>query len=341
MDEWFKYYDYTVSAARAAIPEVVIGINPGNFTGPTYDSSFISALAARVQAGTFSIPGEKPQIPQVISFSYYISNPATIANSVSSIRSALAPYPAFAGIPLSIDEGYIANDENGLPMYSRLDGTELGGAHFALLTKTMVEQNLLWGALWNTGSQAEVAQAPAPARNVLNLFQQLIVGSQNLKVSLVGGTPLGNDVVGGLAVRPVAAPPGQLRLMLYNYNSSRTASSNEPVLLRLGGMPAEGATVTYYRIDHNHANYSAQWLADSAGISRNGLSPYDLDPFNTDYGRLDLLGLWDSNIANYIALAKVTPEVEQTPRMPTADGTIEILLALPAPLPNGPGYLTS
>lgn len=335
-NDWFKYYDYTVSAAQSAIPELRIGINPGNLTNPNYDTSFLRALAARIQAGTFSIPGETPLVPAVLSFSYYYTNPTTIADSVSKIRSALAPYPAFAGIQLSIDEGYLVNDEKGLVMYSRLDGTELGGAHFALLTKTMVEQNLLWGALWNSGSSDKVAQVPAPARNVLDLFQQLLVGNDRVSLSQVGGTASGSDLVGGLAVRPAAAPAGTLRLMLYNYNSSRSSSTSERVMLRLTGMPAGGAKVAYYRIDRDHANYSVQWLADSAGISRQGLSPYDLDPFNTFYGLDDLVALWDSNRASYAALAKVTPEFETAPRLPTADGTIEIFLTLP---PHGVVFL--
>ena len=328
MEEWFKFYDYTLSAARAANPAVSmrINVNPGNYMSS--NTQFISALAARIQAGTFSIPGESPVVPSVISFSYYQDDPSKIVTAVTDIRSALAPYSKFAGIPLSIDEGYILDDENGRIMYSRLDGTELGGAHFALLTTTMVEQNILWGALWNTGS----ANVPPPARNVLDLFQQFLVGGTRLNWSKVAGQPSGNDVVGGVAVRPAGAPVGQTWLMLFNYNASRSAASSEFVQLRLRGVPAGGVKATYYRIDRAHANYSAQWLADSAGIARNAytpfeLSPYDLDP--TDGIIQEGRDLWNANKSTYAELSKVTPEVEQEARIPAADGTLEIPLTLP------------
>ncbi|MBV5339651.1 MAG: hypothetical protein J0665_08820 [Deltaproteobacteria bacterium] len=328
MEEWFTFYDYTISAARAANPNVNmrISINPGNYMSPT--SPFVAALAARIQAGTFSIPGELPVVPSVISFSYYQDDPSKIAAAVSDIRSALAPYSLFAGIPLGIDEGYIYDDETGAIMYSRLDGTEFGGAHFALLTATMVDQNILWGALWNTGA----ADVPPPARNVLELFQQLLVGGIRLGLSTVYGKPVDNNVIGGLAVRPVGVPNGQVRLMVFNYNASRYTNAAESVLLRLRGVPASGVKVTWYRIDRNHANYSARWLADSAEIPRNAYTPsalslYDLDP--TDGIIQKGVELWNANKPIYAALSKVFPESEQAVRMPTAEGTLEIPLTLP------------
>lgn len=323
MEEWFKFYDYTISAARAANPNVNmrININPGNFMSPT--SPLVAALAARIQAGTFSIPGESPVVPSVISFSYYQDDPSKIITDVNTIRSALAPYPKFAGIPLCIDEGYIPDDENGAIMYSRLDGTELGGAHFALLTATMVEQNMLWGALWNTGA----ADVPPPARNVLDLFQQLLVGGNRLGMTKIYGKPVNSNVVGGLAARPAGASAGQVRLMLFNYNTSRAADGTESVLLRLRGVPASGVRMTWYRIDRNHANYSARWLADSAGIPRNAytvsaLSPFDLDPI--DGIIQEGVGLWNANKPIYAALSKVVQESEPSIRIPAADGTLEI-----------------
>lgn len=328
MEEWFKFYDYTISAARAANPNVSmrINVNPGNYM--VWGSQFISGMAGRIQTGIFSIPGESPIVPSVISFSYYSDDPSKISTATAAIRTALAPYSKFAGIPLCIDEGYIIDDENGRIMFSRLDGTELGGAHFALLTTTIVEQNVLWGALWNTGS----ATIPPPARNVLDLFQQQLVGGTLLNLSKTAAQPLSNDVVGGLAVRPVGAAGGQTRLMMFNYNTLRSAASSESVLLRLRGVPAGGVNVTLYRIDRTHANYSAQWLADSAGIPRNAyppfeLSPYDLDP--TDGIIQEGRDLWTANKATYEALSKVTPEVEQIVRIPAADGTLEIPFTLP------------
>jgi len=187
---------------------------------------------------------------------------------------------------------------------------------------------ILWGALWNTGS----ADVPPPARNVLDLFQQHLVGGARLNLLKVAAQPLSNDVVGGLAVRPVGAADGQARLMMFNYNTVRSATSSEFVLLRLRGVPAGGVRVTYYRIDRAYANYSAQWLADSAGIPRNAytqfeLSPYDLNPTDgiIQEGRI----LWNANKSTYAALSKVTPEVEPTARIPAADGTLEIQLTLP------------
>ena len=323
MEEWFKFYDYTIAAARAANTNVNmrININPGNYMSPP--SPLVAALAARIQAGTFSIPGESPAVPSVISFSYYQDDPSKISAAVDSIRTALAPYSSFSGIPLSIDEGYIPDDENGAIMYSRLDGTELGGAHFALLTTTMVEQNILWGALWNTGA----ADVPPPARNVLNLFQELLVGGTRVGWTKISGNPVDNNLVGGLAARPVGAPAGQARLMLFNYNAARAAAGVESVLIRLRGVPASGVKVSWYRIDRNHANYSARWLADSAGIPRNAyttsaLSIYDLDP--TDGIVREGIDLWNANKSIYAALSHVIQETEQAVRIPAADGTLEI-----------------
>ena len=323
MDEWFKFYDYTIAAARAANPNVNmrININPGNYMSPT--SSHVAALAARIQAGTFSIPGESPVVPSVISFSFYQDDPSEISAAVATLRTALAPYASFSGIPLSIDEGYIPDDENGAIMYSRLDGTEFGGAHFALLTATMVEQNMLWGALWNTGA----ADVPPPARNVLNLFQQLLVGGTRLGWTKVSGNPVNNNVVGGLAARPVGAPAGQARLMLFNYNAARTAAGVESVVIRLRGVPASGVKVSWYRIDRNHANYSARWLADSAGIPRNAytspaLSIYDLNPIDGIVA--EGINLWNANKPIYTDLSKVVQESELAVRIPAADGTLEI-----------------
>jgi len=328
MEQWFTFYDFTVSAARAANPsvEMRISINPGNYMTTT--SQFISGLAARIQAGTFSIPGESPIVPSVISFSYYIDDPVKIDTAVANIRSVLAPYPLFAGIPLSIDEGYVLDDENGKVMFSRLDGTELGGSHFALLTTTMVDQDIKWAALWNPGS----AEVPPPARNVLNLFHQLLAGGAGLDGTTVRGNLAANDVIGGLAARPAGGTAGQARLMLFNYNYLRSASTSAPLLLRLRGVPAGGVRVTYYRIDRTHANYSVRWLADSAGIPRTlnppyDQSPYDLEPRNgiVQQG----LDLWDANKATYAALAQVVAEAESAPRLPAADGTLEIPLTLP------------
>lgn len=328
MEEWFKFYDYTISAARAANPNVNarININPGNYMTST--TRFISSQAARFQAGTFSIPGEPPVMPSVISFSYYQNDPSKITTAVTNIRSALAPYSKFAGIPLGIDEGYIEKDENGAIMYSRLDGTELGGSHFALLTTTMVEQNMLWGALWNTG----LADVPPPARNVLDLFQHLLVGGTSLKLTKLTAQLSANNMVGGLAVRPVGASGGQVRLMLFNYNALRSASSSESLLLRLRGIPSNGVKMTRYRVDGNHANYSALWLADSAGIPRNAytqssLSLYDLNP--VDGIIQEGVKLWNAKKTSYAALSKVTREIEQTIRVPAADGTLEVQVTLP------------
>jgi hypothetical protein len=331
MDEYFRFHDYTVSAARAANPGVVI--DPGNYLG--LGSAWIDAAAARVDGGIFSIPGEEPVVPRVLHISMYrpwsvgdASSPWDLFADVEDVRARLASYPTMAAVPVAIDEGYIGVDENDLTMYARLDGTELGGAHVALLTHVLVELEFSWGALWSTGSP----QVPPPARNVINLFEGWIAGNLIVDSPIVSGTPTGENIVHAVAARPGGSAAGNVRVMLYNYNRTRGAADMETVRVRITDLPAAPVSVTQLAVDRDHGNYSVQWLADSAAIPRDAygyeLSPYDLNPLQgiRDEG----YALWAANEAAYAELARVGVIMDGVPMDPLADGTLEISVDLPS-----------
>jgi len=330
-DEYFRYLDYTVSAARSANPGVVI--EPGNLM--IMDSDWLDALAARYENGVFSIPGEQPAMPSYWHFSFYRpwrlgteSYPTELIAQVEAARARLAPYPSVADLPFVIDEGYIGVDENNHVMYARLDGTELGGAYFAFLIHVLVGLQFEWGALWTPGSN----EVPPPARNVLDLFEQHIAGGSLLDPDIEHPDPLNGNLIDALAVIPPGSTAGDLRIMLYNYHRTRGDDSARNINLVIHGPPGDQTELTHLAIDLEHGNYSKQWLEDSAGISREAwgypLSPYDLNPLQGI--AQEGFTLFESNKSTYQALAQVPVIQDHVILDPDPDGPTRFTITLPS-----------
>ena len=325
MEEWFKFYDYTVSGARAANPAVCIC--PGNLMNRR--TPWLTEYARRVQEGAFSIPGEMPYVPPMVTFSFYrpwrIGNsdgPMDMVHDMNAVREQLAPFPAFDGVPLGIDEGLIGVDDDNHVLWGRLDGTHLGAAYFAMLSEKLVDRRVASAPLWDAG----VSEVPIAARNVLDLFQQRLADREQLSVEVDAGAATGQDQLGALAGRETSEDGRALTVMLYDYNRQRDANERQSLTVRLRGLPPGPVRVTRFAIDREHGNYRPLWLADVAHVERREASPYDVSPFSA-WGPA-CRQVWAANRESYAGAARVEAQVDGSANTVAPDGTLLIPVEL-------------
>jgi xylan 1,4-beta-xylosidase len=326
-DEWFKFYDYTVSGARQANADV--RISPGNLMrhAPGTYGTWLVPFANRIQNDIFSIGNEHTEKPDRVTFSLYSpwrvnqsSGPNVLSVDTSAIRAALAPYPMFDNIPLGIDEGYVGVDENNKTLWARVDGTEWGATHFAYLAQQMIDENWDVGSLWEPGDP----DLPQPMRNVLEILDTMD-GMTKITIPVTSGTPPSNNEVAALA----ATDGSSTKVMLANYHYWRTSSTPTDYRIRLTDLAPGDYKVTETRIDKDHGNYRTQWLIDSAGFPRPGnFSQYDMKPL-VGLTDPDAFALWNANYATYQAMANDMDMGTATYAVDSS-GILDIVVQLPA-----------
>ena len=101
-----------------------------------------------------------------------------------------------------------------------------------------------------------------PVLNVFRLFGML--HGEQVALSSSGAVPLDQLVahsarttpdVDGIAVRG----PHSLDILLWNYHDEDLAAPTAPLSLELTGLPSPHATLTEFRVDHDHANSYTAW----------------------------------------------------------------------------------
>lgn len=294
--QYFKFFDYTVSGARLANPGVRIA--PGNFLQTL---NWLTTYAERFQSGTFSVPGESSYVPPRFCFTYYEpwrvgepAGPALFQAKTQSVRATLAQYSVFSNIPLALDEGFVGQDESKLNMWSRLDGSEWGGAHFLGLLEVMINNNYEQAILWNP----DIHDCPTPVRHVLN-WAHSINGARLLRTTKVSGNMRPDHTVTTLLARR-----GQsLSFLLGHAAKDRTASGNQDFRLNIKGLTPGKYRVTRQRADATHGNYKGQWLADHQGYPHINSSKYDQDPLSGLAANSPARQIWAQNFSTYQALA--------------------------------------
>ncbi|MCP4643594.1 MAG: hypothetical protein GY851_24310 [bacterium] len=327
-EEWFKFYDYTVSAVWEANPGV--RVCPGNMTRhPGKDPlSWVVPLAEHLESGAFSVPGEsRPYLPPRLTFSVYAplwvnrgGSPQSLLNSDITIRDALRPSPSLDNIPLGVDEGYILGDEDRQVTWGRVDGTEWGAAHFASLCQVLMDDGWTRASLWRAGDP----DCPPPMRNVLNLLCDM-----NGMTKVTIPTPSRTASPGGCASALAAKNDDRVTIMLVNYQSNRTAVAPVDCHVSVLNLAPGHYRVFHKRIDHSHGNYRTLWLSDSAGLVPPGVSEYDLDPFNGYWWGAEADQLWSDNYSAYQALAS-NMDMPTTNHHVDDSGVLELSVHMPA-----------
>ncbi len=296
-DQWFTFYDYTVSGARLANPDVRIA--PANFM---QGLTWLTAYAQRVQAGTFAVPGESAYPPTRFAHTYYKPwvagaepfAPAMFQAKVLQIRSSLAPYSAFNNIPLGLDEGFVGVDENLVDLWSRLDGTEWGGAQFAGICEVLVKHDYEYGVLWNP----DLHDCPTPARHEQS-WMHSIDGAVLLPTKQIPETLLSGHSASAIAAR---RGPSTVFLVAHAHDL-RGATGNLTFTLRIKNVVPGTYRVARQRTDGTHGNYRPQWLLDHQGYPHANGSPYDQDPLSSLEATSPARQIWSQNFATYQRLA--------------------------------------
>jgi len=288
-DEWFRFYDYTVSGARAANPNVRIA--PANWM--TITPAVLRAYAQHIHSGAFAVPGETSYVPPRLTLSFYSpekpnqqsDGPYLIGNIYKSIGATLSPYPEFANVPWGIDEGYILMDENNNVVLSRIIPNEWGAAHFAGLAQMLIDRNFDHAALWDLRVQ--------PMRVVLNELEKMD-GMTKLGIALDSAktTPLSpGHHCSALAAKNASS----IRIMLshYSYLLNDTSTGQYNVIIA-NLAPGTTYNIQHLRIDHAHLPSTNMDMgtfsstADAAGTVRivvtmpaSSVSFLELSPLNT------------------------------------------------------------
>ena len=289
LGEWFKFYDYTVSGARAANPNVRIA--PGNWMNTT--PAVLRAYAQHIRSGVFAVPGESSYIPPRLTMSFYSptqpnqqsDGPYLIGNIYKSIVVTMSSYPEFANVPWGIDEGYVIADQNGNVVLSREIANEWGAAHFAYLAQMLIDRNFDHAALWDVNVQ--------PMRVVLDKIEEMD-GMTKLGIAIDSSKttkpPLGRHY-SALAAKNSSG----IRIMLtyYSYLLADTSSKQYNVAIR-NLSPGTTYSVTHFRIDHTHLPSTnmnmgtSSYTANAAGtvqitvtMPASSVSFFDLSLLNT------------------------------------------------------------
>ncbi len=289
-EEYFKLYDYAVDGVRHALPTARVG-GPEGAGSEKFLNGFLEHCARGVNEATgghgspidfisFHAKGSPKFVENHVEMG--ISNQL---NRIDKNFGVVASFSEYKKLPIVIGE----SDPDGMAARPVSEAKGLGYRNTTLfssytaatLARTYeladkhgvnIEGALTWSFEFENKPYFAGYRVLAtngvdlPVLNVFRMFGKM-AGSR-IAVESSGALGVKEMLAGGVRGKPdvsavAAVAPGQLSVLAWNYHDDDVAGPAAAIEMNLKRLPfANGeATVTQYRIDHDHSNAYTAWLA--------------------------------------------------------------------------------
>ncbi|ALJ01191.1 beta-xylosidase [Rufibacter tibetensis] len=292
MEEFFKLYDYTADAIKRALPTAKVGgINIAG-TGGRGAQNWLHAWAKHCLEGTNYATGKKGSPVDAILFhakggprlvdGHVRMNMGTQLRDIEAGFKFVNAYPQFKNLPVIIGEsdpegcaacGMATNPENAYrngTMYSSYTAASFARKYLlADLHKVNFAGAVSWSfefenQPWFYGFRDLATNGvDKPVLNVFRMFGMMKGDRVNVSSTQAYGLRTAVDSsfhksftdINGLACKDAK----EATVMLWNYHDDDIKSEAETVAVRINGIQAKKAKLTYYLIDSKHSNSYEIW----------------------------------------------------------------------------------
>jgi xylan 1,4-beta-xylosidase len=292
-EEYLKLYDYTADAVKRALPSAKVG-GPA-VTGGGY--RLMKTFLDHVRDGTNAVTGRKGAPLDFISFhakgsprfvdGHVRTDMAPELRSVDRFFAMIASYPEFKELPVIIGEadpegcaacsvasGSLQNRYRNGTMYSSYTADafarmyELADEHDIHLAGATSWSFTFANVPWFDGFRSMATNGvDKPVLNVFRMFGMM--GGE--RVAVQGNETDAEGIIanGVRGDRPDVSALASRRddgaaVMVWNYHDDDVAAPDADVRLSIRKVPARRVLVHHYRIDGEHSNAYAAWLAMGA-----------------------------------------------------------------------------
>lgn len=261
-----KMYDYFVAGATAADPHIKLG-GPGIAWNPDYLRAFLNHCVNE----TNYVTGEKGTRIDFISWHAYGTVEQIQRKNREMKQIVLKEFPSLADRELQQNEWGqpVGPDSNRPSVYLHYEAAFLCKSIDSLFSdeSARVAKILRWGNPAG-GVQPGKEKGWRPFTiffnsevvklSIFNAYEMLAkLGAERIQLT---GTRFG-DLVHGFATRK---PDGSVQIIVYYFDERNQQSIGAPVLVNLtvqGLSDMREAQITHYRIDQEHSNAAAAWMA--------------------------------------------------------------------------------
>lgn len=266
---YFKLYDYTVAALQDVIGAGNLFVGAHSMTvskGLWDEQEFIDHVAKGINYKT----GKRGTQINFLTSSFYDLSPGipipgnlTLEEAIRLLRGR-AEADGLKGLKYGIDEGRLIGGppDDNRPLTSRIVALSYQGAADARMFRIMADLQADWFSTWSLSTTGLWGGVRLVSTHVASLGYRM-AGDRRVNLTVNGAPADTTDEVNGLA--GFNDSTGTVHLMLYNYNDSIAARSDEtPVITIHHIAPRSGGSVTIkqWTIDDTHGNFWPSWSAD-------------------------------------------------------------------------------
>jgi xylan 1,4-beta-xylosidase len=291
VEEFCKLYDYTVAAARSALPTIIIG-GPDT-TGPSWDKAgiFLKYFLTHCDTGTNYVTGKIGTPIDFISFhakggpkivnSHVQMNMGTQLRDVDAGMKIVASYEKFKNLPIIIGEcdpeGCAACGMKTNPQNAYRNGTMYSSYTVASYARLYdLEQankvNLLGAVSWSFEFENQpyfygfrdlaTNGIDKPVLNVFRMFGKMggnrveVLGNTNYNYAMIRDSSVRklNDI-GAIASKN----SNSATALIWNYHDDDIIGNSEKIELVFEFIPTKKLKISHYRIDQSHSNSYEFW----------------------------------------------------------------------------------
>jgi xylan 1,4-beta-xylosidase len=340
VDDYNKFYDYTVAAVRRALPNARVGGPATTGPGNQKAAAFLRAFLEHCASGQNYATGKKGAPLDFISFHAKGKTKVVdghvqlnIGNNLRDIDQGFAiieSFPALRGLPVVLSEsdpeGCAACDASSHPeneyrltsQYASYEAELLQGTlALAQLHKIKLEGTIAW-AFTFPGQPIFAGFRAFTTKNidlpVLNSFRMFgLMRGERVAAESSGALKIGQVLESSVRaesdVNAIATRDGhRVNVLVWNYHDDANHAAAAEIRLRIEGLPQGVARLLleHWSVDRDHSNAYTAWQA--MGSPQN--------PSAAEYERLKAAGQL---------------ELRESPRWVTAEGNAaEINFAQPA-----------
>jgi len=293
-EEYFRLYDHAAAGLKRALPTARIG-GP-HVTGPNGERTqqFLRDFLEHTLRGTNHATGEVGSpldyvgfhakgAPRVMPEGHVRMRVANQLRAIDNGFRIVASFPELEGIPIVIGEsdpeGCAACPVAVYPQNAYRNGTMYSSYTAEQLARTWQLQerhgvNLLGSVTWAFEFEGQPwfhgfrdLATNGVDKPVLGVFRMLgKMGGERVAVESAGalsleevleGSVRGRPDVGALATRDERT----VAVLVWNYHDDDLPAPDADVVVTLEGLPEGRPTLTHWRIDEEHSNAYARWLA--------------------------------------------------------------------------------
>jgi len=292
-EEYFKLYDYAVTAVKRALPKARVG-GPAT-TGPASEkgAGFLKAFLSHCADGTNYATGGKGSPLDFVSY-HAKGSPEVInghvrmgiARNLQDVDSGLrilSSYPKLYHRPVILSESdpegcaacsariYPQNAYRNGPLYASYTAAAMKGIiDLSAKDHISVEGMLTWAFQFEGQPYFDGFRTLATNgvdKPILNLFRMAgFMRGDRIEATSSGAIPLDAIIAKGVRENPdvdvlATRDDHGFSILVWNYHDDDLAGPNAEVTLSVQGLPpnAQRVLMTHYRIDANHSNAYSVW----------------------------------------------------------------------------------